>query len=66
MFKNCLILFFALTISGSINAQANLLNAKKVDQIGKQNKQQLEADNDAPIPYGYVDDRDVLWSKVVW
>ena len=66
MFKNCLIFFFALMISGSINAQANLLNAKKVDQIGVKNEQQIAADNDAPIPYGYVDDRDVLWSKVVW
>ncbi|ARV16405.1 type IX secretion system ring protein PorN/GldN [Polaribacter sp. SA4-12] len=66
MFKNCLILFFALMISGSINAQANLLNAKKVEQIGVKNQQQVAADNDAPIPYGYVDDRDVLWSKVVW
>jgi gliding motility associated protien GldN len=66
MFKNCLILFFALMISGSINAQANLLNAKKVEQIGVKNQQQIAADNDGPIPYGYVDDRDVLWSKVVW
>lgn len=53
-------------ISGSINAQSNLLNAKKVDQIGVKNEQQIAADNDGPIPYGYVDDRDVLWSKVVW
>jgi len=66
MFKNCLILFFALMISVSINAQANLLNAKKVNQIGVKNEQQIAVDNDAPIPYGYVDDRDVLWSKVVW
>ncbi len=66
MFRNCLIVFFALATTGLINAQANLLNAKKVEQIGKQNEQQLAADNDGPIPYGYVDDRDVLWSKVVW
>ena len=66
MFKNGLIFFSALIISGSISAQANLLNAKKVDQIGVKNEQQIAADNDAPIPYGYVDDRDVLWSKVVW
>ncbi|MFT6700099.1 MAG: gliding motility associated protein GldN, partial [Porticoccaceae bacterium] len=44
----------------------NLLNAKSVNQIGKENEQQLAADNDGPIPYGYVDDRDVMWSKVVW
>jgi len=66
MFKNCLTLFFALIVSISIHAQANLLNAKTVDQIGKKSDQQLAADNDGPIPYGYIDDRDVLWSKVVW
>ncbi len=66
MFKNCLIIIFALSISASVSAQANLLNAKTVDQIGKKSDQQLAADNDGPIPYGYVDDRDVLWSKVVW
>ena len=66
MFKNCLILFFGLMIGGSINAQIGLLNAKEVDQIGKKSEQQIAADNDAPLAYGYVDDRDVLWSKVVW
>ncbi|OAD45243.1 type IX secretion system ring subunit PorN/GldN [Polaribacter atrinae] len=66
MFKNCLILFFGLMISGSINAQVGLLNATTVDQIGKKNEEQIAADNDAPLAYGYVDDRDVLWSKVVW
>jgi len=66
MFKNCLLLFFGLMISVSINAQVGLLNSKTVDQIGKKNEQQIAADNDAPLAYGYVDDRDVLWSKVVW
>ena len=66
MVRNCFIVFFAFMITGSMSAQANLLNAKKVDQIGKKNEQQLAADNDGPLPYGYVDDRDVLWSKVVW
>ncbi len=50
---------------GLVNAEANLLNSKTVDQIGVKSKGQLFADNDGPIPYGYVDDRDVLWSKVV-
>lgn len=53
-------------ISFTINAQSNLLNAKTVEQIGKKNEKQLLSDNDAPIPYGYVDDRDIMWSKVVW
>jgi len=66
MIKNCVILFFAILSSGLVNAQVNLLNSKTVDQIGVKSAEQLLADNDAPIPYGYVDDRDVLWSKVVW
>lgn len=66
MVRNFFILFFLLITSGFVNAQSNLLNAKSVDQIGVKNKQQLTADNDGPIPYGYVDDRDVMWSKVVW
>jgi gliding motility associated protien GldN len=66
MGRNFLTLFFFLITSGLVNAQANLLNAKSVNQIGKENEQQLAADNDGPIPYGYVDDRDIMWSKVVW
>lgn len=66
MYKNCFIVFFALITSGLVNAQANILNAKSAEDIGKKNEQQLLADNDGPIPYGYVDDRDVMWSKVVW
>ena len=66
MIKNCVILFFAILSTGLVNAQVNLLNSKTVDQIGVKSAEQLAADNDAPIPYGYVDDRDVLWSKVVW
>jgi gliding motility associated protien GldN len=66
MIKNWVILFFAMLTAGLVNAQANLLNSKTVDQIGVKSKEQLAADNDGPIPYGYVDDRDVLWSKVVW
>ena len=66
MIKNCVLIFFAVLTTGLVNAQANLLNSKSVDQIGVKNEQQLIADNDGPIPYGYIDDRDVLWSKVVW
>lgn len=66
MIKNCVFIFFAILFSSSINAQFGILNAKNPDQIGKKSEQQLAADNDGPIPYGYVDDRDVLWSKVVW
>jgi len=47
-------------------AQANLLNAKVPQEVGIQNEQQVKSDNNDPIEYGYVDDRDILWSKTVW
>lgn len=47
-------------------AQANILNAKKPEEIGKKTEAQVLADNDVPLEYGYVDDRDILWSKTVW
>ena len=47
-------------------AQANLLNAKVPQEVGIQNEQQVKADNNDPIEYGFVDDRDILWSKTVW
>jgi gliding motility associated protien GldN len=30
------------------------------------NDQQLESNDEKPLAYGYVDDRDLLWSKTVW
>jgi gliding motility associated protien GldN len=64
--KGFFILFFALLASNLVNAQANLLNATIPEEIGIKSVEQLAADNDQPLPYGYVDDRDILWSKVVW
>ena len=53
-------------VSGASFAQSNLLNAKTPDQIGKKTEAQLKSDNDKPLPYGYVHDRDVLMGKKVW
>ena len=66
MIKNFVFVFLAILTTGFVNAQSNLLNSKTVKQIGVKSIEQLAADNDKPIPYGYVDDRDILWSKVVW
>ncbi len=52
--------------TNTMSAQANLLNAKIPEEIGVKTAEQLAADNDKPLPYGYIDDRDILWSKVVW
>ena len=47
-------------------AQSNLLNAKIPSEIGKKTPAQLISDNDKPLAYGYVHDRDVLMGKTTW
>ncbi len=61
-------LMLAVLIAGtSVSfAQSNLLNAKTPDEIGQKTAAQLISDNDKPLPYGYVHDRDVLMGKTVW
>lgn len=61
-------LLLAVFVSGSFAtfAQSNLLNAKKPQDIGIKSAAQLSKDNDKPLEYGYVDDRDILMSKKVW
>ncbi|MFI1744286.1 gliding motility protein GldN [Thalassobellus sediminis] len=53
------------SVSG-VFAQANILNAKSPDEIGVRTDAQKAIDNDKPLEYGYVDDRDILFSKTVW
>ena len=57
---------FAIAGSYTSFAQSNLLNAKTPDEIGVKSEAQLISDNDKPLPYGYVHDRDVLMGKTVW
>ncbi len=66
--KSYLLFVFVLLLNLSINAQAkfNLLNAKKPSEIGVVPEARKIASKDKPLSYGYVDDRDVLWSKIVW
>ncbi len=47
-------------------AQSNLLNAKTPAEIGKKSPSQLISDNDKALPYGNVDDRDILMGKTTW
>lgn len=53
------------TISNSFG-QANILNAKSPEEIGVKTDAQIFMDNDKPLEYGYVDDRDILYSSMVW
>ena len=64
--KNIGIFILAFVLFNTMYAQSNLLNAKKPSDIGKKTEAQKAVDNDKPLAYGYVDDRDILWSKVVW
>ena len=55
-----------MLLSPSLQAQLNILNAKSPEEIGLKTDAQIAYDNDNPLPYGYVDDRDILWSKTTW
>jgi gliding motility associated protien GldN len=62
------ILIIAISLIGSLAsyAQSNLLNARFPEEIGLKTAAQLNSDNDKPLAYGYVHDRDVLMGKMVW
>ena len=66
MNKYLYLVFVTLLASNMAGAQVSLLNAKSVDQIGKDTPESVASDNDTPLSYGYISDRDILWSKVVW
>lgn len=61
-----ILLISVFSVSTFSFAQSNLLNAKTPAEIGKKTEAELKADNDKPLPYGYVGDRDVLMAKMVW
>lgn len=65
-FKNVVICVFGLGMFAGATAQTNILNAKTPEDIGKKTEAQIAYDNDEPLPYGYTDERDVLWSKTTW
>ena len=63
--------FFLLLISATFSSQvmfsqANLLNARVPQDVGQLNEKQIASNDEEPLAYGYVDDRDILWSKTVW
>ena len=60
--------YFAFFIFSSygLYSQANLLNARVPQDVGQLNEKQIIANDEDPLAYGFIDDRDVLWSKTVW
>ncbi|WP_378178729.1 gliding motility protein GldN [Aquimarina sp. SS2-1] len=64
--KNLLLTVFGLFVTLFSFGQANILNADSPEDIGKKTIEQIQLDNDLPLEYGYVDERDVLWAKTTW
>lgn len=64
--KSFLIILVAMLVTSTGFAQSNILNAKTPDEINMKTEAQIAYDNDNPLPYGFIDQRDVLWSKSVW
>jgi len=56
---------FAFIASTSF-AQVNILGAKTPDEIGVKTAEQIALDKDEPLDYGYVGDRDIMFSKMTW
>lgn len=55
-----------LLVSVTTFGQKNILNAKSPDEIEAPTAAELAYGKNAPLEYGYVDTRDILWSKTTW
>jgi len=61
-----LIFLFCILLSVNSFSQANILNASNPSEIGIQNFDQKQSDNDSFLEFDYIDERDILWSKIVY
>lgn len=73
-------IIFTLSLLLSVHATAqNVLNAKSPEELRKMQKEKYDMKLDSmgenfvkvstknkPLPYGFIEDKDVLWSKVTW
>lgn len=65
--KQLIFVALGLTLTvPAVFAQGNILNAETPDEMFAVTEGQRANDNDEPLPYGYVEKRDVLWSKNTW
>lgn len=64
--KYCLLTVLSVGFAVSSFGQANVLNAKIPQEIGVKSEAQMAMDNDRPLEYGYVDDRDIMFSRMTW
>ena len=61
-----LITLICFLLSVNSFSQANILNATTPSEIGIQNFDQKQSDNDSFLEFDYIDERDILWSKIVY
>jgi len=64
-YTSILACLFVLTFLESYS-QSNLLNAVDPIDVGKKNIDQKQSDSDSFLEYNLIDDRDILWSKIVY
>lgn len=64
--KNLLLTTCALIVSSATFAQNNILNAQSPNEIGDESIEEIYAKADGPMPYEYVNDRDIIFQKKVW
>lgn len=68
------LLSLTLILLGAIVNAQSVLNAKSPEELRRMRAENVSLNSkgdtipnaDEPMPYGYIDDNDVLWSKVVW
>ncbi len=65
-FKSFLLTILSVALTTTGFSQANILNAKSPQEIGVRTEAQKAIDNDKPLEYGYVEDRDIMYSKMTW
>jgi len=64
--KNLFLTVSAFIVTGVGFAQNNILNARMAAEIGDESIEQIYAKADGPMPYEYVNDRDVIFQKKIW
>ncbi|PWI29355.1 gliding motility protein GldN [Flavobacteriaceae bacterium LYZ1037] len=65
-YKSFILTVLSISFVSASFSQANILNAKSPTEIGVRTEAQKAVDNDKPLEYGYVDDRDIMFSKMTW
>lgn len=56
-----------ILIAGYSFGQSNILNAETVDELHHKSEGEINAEEEEkPLEYGYISNRDILWAKTVW